>query len=54
MMLKNLKEWSKKINDISASTRRPGSKYPWPSHSPKFLGFIMTMFNVNQRWEEGK
>ena len=54
MMLKNLTEWNKKINDISASTRRPGSIYPWPNHSPKFLGFIMTMFNVNHKWEEGK
>jgi chromosome partitioning protein len=54
MMLKNLTEWSKITNDISESTKRYGSNYHWPNHSPKFLGFIMTMFNVNHKWEEGK
>ena len=54
MMQKNLDEWDTKINEVKDATKRNGSNFHWPNHSPKFLGFIKCMFDVNQRWEEGK
>ena len=54
MMQRNLQEWDARINQVKDATKRNGSNFHWPDHSPKFLGFIMCMFDVNQRWEEGK
>ena len=41
MMNSNLNNWNLKTRQIIESTRRHGSLFPWPEHSPKFLGYIL-------------
>jgi len=41
MMKSNLEKWKTKTTEIINSTRREAGIYPWPNHSPKFLGYII-------------
>ena len=43
----NIDNWNSRTKDIKDSTRRRGSIFPWPNHSPRFLGVIINMFMVN-------
>lgn len=46
MMSSNLVSWKKKTSEIIDSTRKETCLFPWPGHSPKFLGYILNIFTL--------
>ena len=48
-MKSNLEAWEKKTNVVKQFTKK--GAYPWPDHSPKFLGYIANNFKNNKKNE---